>query len=363
MKPAPRLEVDLSKIHHNARQLVERFAASGVSITGICKATQGWPEVANTLLAAGVQFLGDSHIENIESMQRAGIEAPMTLIRSPMPSQVNRVVAAAQMSFNTEIDVIERLSRQAQHVGRTHGVVLMVDLGDRREGILPEDLLKVVRQTLRLPHIVLKGIGTNLACLNGISPDASNMAELSALADLIESTFEIKLELITGGNSANMDWADSDDGFGRINNLRLGEVILLGCETLHRRAIDGLFSDAFTLVAEVIESKRKPAQPRGTVAQAAFGRPWPIAGDGLVMQSIVAIGRQDTDPDGLRAPPGVAITGASSDHLILVTPGQPLPVGKEVAFGLNYNALVLAMRSPFVAKVLKPLVKAELQPV
>ncbi len=361
MMPAPRLEVDLRKIHHNARQLVQRFAASGVSITGICKATQGWPEVANTLLDAGVQSLGDSHIENIEAMQLAGIVAPMTLIRSPMLSQVNRVVAAADISFNTEMDVIARLSQQAQQVGRTHGVVLMVDLGDRREGILPDDLLKAVRQTLRLPNIALKGIGTNLACLNGISPDANNMAELSALANLIETTFGIELAVVTGGNSANMDWAASEDGFGRINNLRLGEVILLGCETLHRRPIEGLFSDAFTLIAEVIESKRKPAQPRGTVAQAAFGRPWPVARHGLVMQSIVAIGRQDTDPDGLCAPPGIEITGASSDHLILVSPGDPLPVGKEVAFELNYNALVLAMRSPFVAKVLKPVVKNQLQ--
>lgn len=107
---APRLEIDLAKIHHNARYLVKRFARRGVSVTGICKATLGSAQVANTLLSAGVQCLGDSHIENIESMRAAGVMAEMTLIRSPMSSQATRVVASADVSFNTEIEVIKQLS-------------------------------------------------------------------------------------------------------------------------------------------------------------------------------------------------------------------------------------------------------------
>lgn len=350
---APRLEIDLAKIHHNARYLVKRFARRGVSVTGICKATLGSAQVANTLLSAGVQCLGDSHIENIESMRAAGVMAEMTLIRSPMSSQATRVVASADVSFNTELEVIKQLSQVAQGSGRTHGVVLMVELGDRREGIMPGDLLETARHTLSLPNIVLKGIGTNLACRHGISPDSQNMSELSTLADLVESTFDIQLETITGGNSANLNWGLSGEALGRINNLRLGEVILLGCETLHRAPIEGLFTDAFTLVAEVIESKLKPSLPLGTVAQAAFGVAPPAVDRGIVMQSILAIGRQDIDPQGLSAGAGIDIMGASSDHLILVADGNTLPVGAEVAFQLNYSALVRAMTSPFVAKVFK----------
>ena len=88
----------------------------------------------------------------------------MTLIRSPMISQVERVVAHADVSFNTEMEVIGKLSDAAYGSGRTHGIVLMVELGDLREGIMPEDLLSTVRETLRCRNIVLKGIGTNLAC-------------------------------------------------------------------------------------------------------------------------------------------------------------------------------------------------------
>ncbi len=350
---APRLEIDLGKIHHNARLLVQRFAQRGVSVTGICKATLGSTQVANTLLSAGVSCLGDSHIENIEAMRAAGVMAEMTLIRSPMLSQAKRVVDSADVSFNTEMAVIEHLSQVAQDSRRSHGVVLMVELGDRREGVMPSDLIETVRQTLALPNILLKGIGTNLACRNGISPDSQNMGELSALADLIENTFGIQLETITGGNSANLDWIFSGNSLGRINNLRLGEVILLGCETLNRVPVDGLFTDAFTLIAEVIESKLKPSEPMGTVAQATFGAVSPVVGRGIVKQSILAIGRQDIDPQGLSAAAGIEVMGASSDHLILVVDGNTLPVGAEVAFQLNYSALVRAMTSPFVAKVFK----------
>ena len=350
---APRLEIDLDKIHHNARTLVERLADRGISVTGVTKAFLGSPEIAGTLLRAGVSALGDSRIENIEGMRRARVPAAMTLIRSPMLSQAERVVTHADVSFNTELDVISKLSSTAQAVSRTHGIVLMVELGDLREGIMPGDLEKTVRETLRFPNIELKGIGTNLACQSGVSPDAKNMAELSALADSIDATFGPVLGIVSGGNSGNLQWALSGADTGRINNLRLGESLLLGRETLHRQPIDGLHTDAIQLIAEVIESKVKPSQPWGEIAQTAFGEKPPATDRGQISQTILAVGRQDTDPCGLHPPPGIEILGASSDHLVADSSHSPLSVGAEVTFQLNYSALVHAMTSPFVAKVVK----------
>jgi predicted amino acid racemase len=349
---APRLEIDLDKIFHNARTLVELLAKRGISVTGVTKATLGSPEIAGAWLRAGVNAIGDSRIENIESMRHAFVPASMTLIRSPMLSQVDRVVRHADVSFNTELDVISKLSAAAQKQGQTHGIVLMVELGDLREGIMPGDLEKIVRTTLRFPNIALKGIGTNLACQNGVSPDDKNMAELSALANSIERTFGPMLGIVSGGNSGNLPWALNTADTGRINNLRLGESLLLGCEPLHREPIDGLHTDAITLIAEVIESKVKPSQPWGEIAQTAFGDK-PLATDrGDISQSILAIGRQDIDPFGLYPPPGIDILGASSDHLIADCGGNRLSVGTEITFQLSYSALVRAMTSPFVAKVM-----------
>ena len=348
----PRLEIDLDKIEHNARTLVDRLAARGISVTGITKSALGSGDIASALLRAGISGLGDSRIDNIESMYRAHLNTTMTLIRSPMLSQVDRVVAYADVSLNTELEIIRRLSTAAVKTGRLHGVILMAELGDLREGILPADMEEVVRKTIDLPGIVLKGIGANLACRNGVSPDDSNMSELSALADSLESTFDIHLDIVSGGNSANLDWALGSAQPGRINNLRLGESLLLGCETLHRRPIDGLYTDAITLIAEVIESKIKPSQPWGKIGQNAFGE-LPVADDrGDIAQAILAIGRQDIDPQGLSAPPGITILDSSSDHLI-VQCDNLLAVGTELPFQINYSALTRAMTSPFVEKEMK----------
>lgn len=351
---APRLLIDLDKIYHNARALVERLAERAILATGITKATLGSPEIAATMLRAGVSGLGDSRIENIEAMRLSNISATMTLIRSPMLSQVAQVVTHADVSFNTEITVIRQLSLAAQMADRKHGVVLMVELGDLREGIMPDDLKSIVRDTLSCPNIELKGIGTNLACRSGVSPDTENMMALSALVDSIEDDFDITLEIVSGGNSANLQWALSGADTGRINNLRLGESILLGREPLHRQAIEGLYTDAFTLIAEVIESKIKPSQPSGEIGQTAFENHPPVVIDrGPITQEILAIGQQDIDPSGLKPPCGIKIQGASSDHLILDSNDHAHSVGSEMDFQLNYSSLVRAMTSPFVTKIVK----------
>jgi predicted amino acid racemase len=348
---APRLEIDLEKIRHNAATLASRLKARGIAVTGVTKATLGNPLIAGVLLQAGVRGLGDSRIENIETMRHAGVRAAMTLIRSPMMSQADRVVAHADVSFNTELDVISKLSIAARRAGRTHGVVLMIELGDLREGIMPEDLERMVRETLRFPNIRLRGIGTNLACRSGVSPDTRNMTELSVLADSIDATFGPILDIVSGGNSGNLGWALGGADTGRINDLRLGESLLFGLETLQRQPIDGLHTDAVMLVAEVIESKVKPSKPWGVIAQTAFGAKPPAEDRGAIAQSILAIGCQDTDPDGLLPPPGITVIGASSDHLIVDTGPHPLPVGAEITFRLTYSALLRAMTSSFVTKV------------
>lgn len=350
---APRLEIDLGKLHHNARTLVDRLARRGISVTGVAKAALGSPEIAHEMLLAGVSDLGDSRIENIEAMRSSHVPARMSLIRSPMISQAKRVVTSTDVSFNTEIAVVRRLSLEAQKLDRMHAVVLMVELGDLREGIMPDDLVTAVRETLSLPNIVLKGLGTNLACRSGASPDGTNMGELSRLAALIEETFDISIEIVSGGNSANLQWVFSSADTGRINNLRLGESILLGRETLQRHVIDGLHTDAITLVAEVIESKAKPTQPWGDIAENAFGT-CPVAKDrGTIRQSILAIGNQDVDPSGLSLPKGTEILGSSSDHLVVTSSVGGVAVGGEMTFQLNYSALLRAMTSPFVTKSFK----------
>jgi predicted amino acid racemase len=347
---APRLNINLAKINHNARVLVDLLGRRGISVTGVTKATLGMPDIARGLLSAGVAQLADSRIENIQTMRRAQINADITLLRSPMIDQAALVVQHTDTSLNTELDIISELSKAAQASGRIHGVVLMVELGDLREGIMPADLRDVVRQTLRFPNIAFEGIGTNLACRCGVAPDALNMGELSKLADAIDATFGSIMKVVSGGNSSNLNWVLDGADTGRINNLRLGEAILLGCEPLHRQPIKSLYTDAITLVAEVIEAKAKPSRPWGQIAETAFGEATPAADRGTISQVILALGQMDTDPAGLVPPRGVKILGSSSDHLIVDSGQENLPIGAEMMFKMNYSALIRAMASPFVTR-------------
>jgi ornithine racemase len=346
---APRLEVDLHAIESNTRSLVDRLAPRGIRVTGVTKAVLGSPEVAAAMLRGGASQLGDSRVDNLARLQEAGLPASRTLIRAPMTSQVDAVVRHAATSLNTETSVLEALSRAATRLGTTHAVVLMVELGDLREGVLRADLVPLAFDVRRLPGLRLAGIGTNLACQSGVVPGAANMDELSVLAIEVEDAVGAALSVVSGGNSANLGWALATSDTGRVDELRLGEAILLGLDPLTRLPVAELRTDAFTLVAELIEVRNKPAQPWGDVGQTAFGAPAVRRTSGSIRQGILAIGRQDIDPEGITPPDGVTVLGTSSDHLVVDLGDHGAAVGDELRFGIGYGALLRAMTSPFVA--------------
>lgn len=350
MKPfMPRIEIALSQIRDNARMLSELYGQQGISLMGVSKAVLGEPLIVEAMIQGGVKFIADSRIENIQKMKNAGIVTQFVLLRTPL-SQAESIVKNVDISLNTEIETIQQLSYYAQAQNKYHRVILMVELGDLREGILPRDLSQFVRRTLALPHIHLVGIGCNLACYGGIKPDSKNMHELSKLVDSVEKEFRISLDIVSGGNSANYGWYKSTHEVGRINNLRLGESILLGCEAVNRQAIPGLHTGAFQLIAEVIESKRKPSLPFGEICQDAFGNVPNFQDHGIRQRAIIALGRQDISASSLEANHRLKILGSSSDHMILDSKYHNLEVGDEVNFNLDYGGLLAAMTSPFIRK-------------
>jgi len=346
----PRIEIDLKKIAHNAKSLRELYGSKGICIFGVTKVVCGDPAIAEALADKGITTLADSRIENIRRMREAGIQARFVLLRTPAPSQAESTVRHADISLNSEISVIERLSKFAVDYDTTHKIILMVELGDLREGLMPSDLEETVEGINGLEGIDLAGIGTNLACFGGVKPDQEKIGYLSSLVGDIEARFGLTLEFVSGGNSANYDWFTSAEDVGRVNNLRLGESIYLGCETLYRRPIPGLFTDAFTLVAEVIESKVKPSLPYGDICQDAFGNVPEFRDRGQIRRAILGVGLQDVLVSGLTPRTDIDILGASSDHIIIDARELDLKVGDEVAFTPNYGALLSAMTSPYVLK-------------
>jgi len=345
----PRIEIALAQIRHNTQMLSELYREKGISLMGVSKAVLGEPAIAKAMIEGGVKFLADSRLENIQRMKAAGVSTQFVLLRTAL-SQAEAVIKYVDISLNTELETIKELDYYAKIHNKIHQIIVMVELGDLREGILPCDLSQFIKETLKLSHIKVLGIGCNLACYGGIKPNDEKMNELSLLAKGIEREFHIGLEIISGGNSANYEWYKSTQEVGRINNLRLGESILLGCGTIDRQPIPGLYTNAFRLIAEVIESKEKPSLPFGEACQNAFGIVPTFLDRGIRRRVIVALGRQDVLVSGLKPTSSMEILGASGDHVVLDSNNYDLRVGNEVNFSLDYGGLLSAMTSPFIKK-------------
>lgn len=347
---APRIEIDLGKIRHNTRCLVGRLKPRGIAVTGVTKAVCGDPAVAKAMLDGGAVGLAESRIGNVRRMRDAGINCPISMIRTPMLSQLDEIVSNCETSYNTEISAISGLAAAAIRVGTIHNIILMVEMGDMREGIMPEHLAAIALEVTSMQGVTLKGIGANFACLSSLVPDATAIADLSTLANMIEAACGPNLETVSGGNSANLPWALGQDPTGRINDLRLGEAILLGVDPVSGDQIDGLYTDAFTLIAEVIETKTKPEPFRFVDPGLAVLRLVPDTNPNA--RSILAIGHQDTDITGLTMPVGVKFVGATSDHTVINTTRSHLSVGSEMKLHMNYTALMRAMAAPDITTVL-----------
>jgi len=349
----PYLTIDLDKIEQNARTIVELGRAHGIEVTGVTKGTCGDPEVARSMLRGGVSSIADSRLKNIHRLRAAGIHTDYMLLRVPALSQVEEVVGSVRLSLNSELTVLAGLSQAARRQGRLHEVIVMVDLGDLREGIWPDDLVPFVGEAAALAGIRIVGLGANLSCFGGVVPTERNMNRLVELAAEIEKESGLELRWVSGCNSSALELIASGRMPKRVNHARIGEAILLGRETIHRRPWPGTLQDAFLLHAEVLELKQKPSLPIGERAEDAFGETPVFADRGEVDRALLNVGREDVDIGGLTPLDSrLSILGGSSGYLILDVTGAggDIRVGDEVAFAPNYSALLAAMTSGYVEK-------------
>ena len=353
MKRNPRLDIYLDKIKNNSESIKTLCSKHGIKVVGITKGCCAITKVGQAIINGGINFLGDSRIENLKGLKKSGLKVETMLIRIPMLSEVSRVLNWADISLNSEISVIKSLSQEALKRKIVHRIILMIDLGDLREGIMPDNALTVVGEIRKLSGVKLMGIGANFCCISGVMPTRENLTRLVKLTEEIESNFHINLEVISGGNTSVLKLVEEDIISDRINQLRIGVGILLGQDDVRLRNIAGTYQDTFILSAEVIEVQEKPSKPRGEIGRDAFGE-IPVFRDlGIRKRAILAIGKQDIYLNSLiPLKEGIKIVSASSDHLIIDITDfkEELKVGAEVRFRLNYPALLSATTSKYVKK-------------
>lgn len=349
----PRVEVDLNKLEHNVKYIVNKCNSKGIKVAGVTKVFCGDPKIAKAYVDGGVSFLADSRIENLKKLK--DFDIPKILLRLPMQSEAEDIVEYADISLNSEMDTIKILSKKAVDAGKVHKIILMIDLGDLREGYFKEEeIYEAVEEILKLKGIKLEGIGTNLTCYGGIIPREDNVGKLIKVAEKIKNNYNIDLEIISGGNSSSLHLIFNDNMPEGINQLRLGESLVLGRETAFGDRIEDTFDDAFTIVVEAIELKEKPSIPIGEIGMDAFGNKPTFTDRGIRKRMICAIGKQDIDLENIvPVDDDLIILGGSSDHLILDVTNSKIDysVGDKIRFKLDYGGILSSTTSEYVKRV------------
>lgn len=361
----PQLEINIRKLEHNARLEVNELAKYGVTVMGVNKVFNGCIETAAALVRAGIEVVAESRVYNLKKIKDLPCEK--CLLRSPNLSEIQEVVRYADISLNSEIEVIRALSREAVRQGRTHKILLMIDMGDLREGIWFENrelIEATVAEMLRLPNIEVYGLGTNFNCYGTVLPTVANNRKFVEIARFLEKKFHIKFKFLSGGNCTSYHLIDKGLWVEGINHLRIGGLHQFGIEYVELKYLDGFYhssmdvkravSDLYILKAEIIEANCKPTMPVGELSVDAFLKTKTFIDRGTRRRALLAIGRQDVPAENIwPVDPRIEVLGQTSDHTIIDIEncGREYHVGDIISFEIDYTALLAACNSPGIEKV------------
>jgi ornithine racemase len=346
MSKLPRVLINLSKVIHNFQKINERCFERGINLTGVVKGVAGDSRIIHAMIDAGLTEIGDSRLENLAQI-KDNRRVQKMLLRLPALSRMDEVVGFSDISLNAEMVALEKLNQ----LSKGHQVFLMVDLGDRREGVLEDDLAKLAAFCRTLKNIQVMGLGANFSCFAGVKPTVTKLAHLAALGDFLKSEIGLPIQYISGGNSSSLPLLYSGELPAGVNHLRIGEGILLGRETLNGSILPDLFHDAFVVEAEIIQAQWKPAAPDGEQGLDAFGRKPDLPELESGRRLLLNLGHQDTPLTGLTSfDPDLTVLGGSSDYMVMAAV-KDLQVGQVIQFLPNYWSLLALMTSPYVVKV------------
>lgn len=344
------------KLQENYSHLNDLFSSRNIEWSVVAKVFCGNKKYLNELVKLGIRQICDSRISNLEIIKTINPEIETVFIKPPAKRSVARIIKFADVSFNTEYETIRMLSDEAVKQGRKHKIVIMLELGELREGVMREQFVDFYEKVFKLPNIQVAGIGTNLTCMYGVLPNHDKLIQLCLYKQLIEAKFNKVIPYISGGASVTIPLIHKDLLPTGINHFRVGETLFLGTDVYHSKPLKHMHNDIFKLYAEIIELNEKPAVPMGELGQNLAGHTvtFDDAANGVLSyRAIVDIGLLDVE-DGHIKPVSkdMQIVGASSD-MIVVDIGDNasgLKVGSLIEFEMDYMGLLRIMNSHYVDK-------------
>ncbi|MEA3508008.1 MAG: alanine/ornithine racemase family PLP-dependent enzyme [Synergistota bacterium] len=347
----PQMVLSTKLIRENTEKTVALCRNEGIDVWGVTKGLCAIPEVARAMADGGCVGLADSRTANLRRLRKSGVSVPLMLLRIPMPSEIKEAAELADVILVSMPESVVALDRICASTGVSKSVLVMIDTGDLREGLWPDDIGPMVDALNESRNVRLAGVGSNFGCLSGALPTVTNITLLIETGERIASETGRKLETVSGGATSSLVLLERGEMPSRVNQLRVGEGVLLGTDVTRNREIPYLSREAIKIEAEIIERRRKPSSPIGEIGADAFGNYPEFADRGERLRVIAGLGRQDIRPEGLTPEDsGLEILGASSDHLTmdaeesLTDPG----LGDIVTFYPDYGAMLAAATSPYM---------------
>jgi predicted amino acid racemase len=355
-----RLVIDLRALHHNIETIDGWIKNHGATWTLVTKALSGHIDTIRALQALGVRSMADSRVDNLKAIGKISPDSESWYLRPPTPTYVRDIIEVSDVSLNSELQVIDEIDRVAGEMGKVHHIIVMIELGDLREGILPGSLIGFYEHVFKLDHVEVLGIGANLGCLAGIVPTVDQMMQLVLYRELLELKFGYSLPMISAGSSAVLPMLLEGRVPKRINHFRIGEAVFLGTDLVNGGILKGLRDDAFVLEAEIVEIKEKSlAMQTDSTGISTFE---PISNEEFAPgqrghRALLAVGQLDADVKALTpVDPNVQLAGASSDVTVVNLGDNPdgLKVGDSLKFRPAYSALVRLMIGKYIEKTVTP---------
>lgn len=356
------MTIDIGAIRENIRKLDRLLRPHGIEWTLVTKLLGGNEELLRKIIESEemnlVRSIGDSRIQNLRKIKEID-PSIRTMYLKPAPvARARHIVECADVSLNSSHATIEALDREAGKIGRRHEVVVMIEMGELREGVVRGGVLAFYESIFDMENIDVIGIGTNLGCMYGIEPTFDKLIQLSLYKELIEAKFDHHLDLVSGGSSITLPLLDVGRVPAGVNHFRIGESLFFGNSLKDGSRLADLSTAVFDFCAEIVEIETKEMVPDGEIGPAGIGmtRRIDVGDEGeRRRRAIVDFGQIDVNPDHLHPKDDtVTFAGSTSDMTVydLGTGPSDLDVGDLLHFQPDYSAVARLMHSPYIEKKL-----------
>ncbi len=353
------LEFNVQKLKKNFNYLDKLFKKNDIKWSIVTKLLCGNKFYLNEVMKLDIGQVCDSRLSNIKIIKKLRPDIETIYIKPPAKRSIKGIVEFADISINTEFETIKLLAKEAKRQNKTHKIIIMIEMGELREGILRSDFIDFYQKVFELPNIDVVGIGTNLSCLYGVLPNQDKLIQLSLYEQLIESKFNKSIPFVSGGSSVTIPLIFQNLLPKGINHFRVGETLFLGTDVYHDKNFKQMSNDVFTLYAQIIELIEKPTVPYGEMGSNVEGESYDFDTDDYgkkTYRAIIDLGLLDVEEKHIQpVDKNIEFVGASSDMIVidLGDNEKNYKVGNFLEFEMDYMGVLRIMNSRYIEKTIK----------